>query len=218
MAVREFTDGQRREWRVWDVSPEELNPRTKDEDYLASLYFTGWLVFETKSGTEKRRLYPIPTRWSELPDVELEVLLQKAEIVPPRKLQSEKRATGEAAATAMEAAKRFSEKAVEAPEQVKDVPVEETPDVTDLAVVRTFRYPGGRMWEVRVAQQSESGRPVLRFKSGARYLDLRDWPKDWSDYHDQDLVELLRRAAPRVKTEGPAEDIPSRRWDDPAKP
>lgn len=217
MAVREFTDGTGREWRVWDVNPDALNPRTKDEDYLASLYFTGWLVFETSAGTEKRRLYPIPQRWNELPEAELEVLLQKSEVVPPRKLRTEKAATGDAALKAMDAAIQFSEKAVDAPEEVKDVPLKETPDVTDLAVVRTFRYPGGRMWEVCVLQHAQDGgRSVLRFKSGPRYLDLRDWPKDWSDYPDEELVSLLRRAAPRVKTDMPNPDTPLRRWDDPA--
>ena len=53
MAVREFTDSKGREWRAWDVTPDDLNARTKDEDYLAKLYYTGWIVFETKSGDEK---------------------------------------------------------------------------------------------------------------------------------------------------------------------
>jgi hypothetical protein len=143
MPTREFKDGRGREWRVWDVKPDDLNPRTKDEDYLAQLYYTGWMVFETKTGDDKRRLYPIPSGWHELPEAELEVLLNKAEVVPPRKLRSEKRATGDAAIKAMDAAAEFAEKAVEAPEQVRDVPREETPDVTDLSVLRTFRYPGG---------------------------------------------------------------------------
>ena len=96
MAVREFTDSLGREWRAWDVTPDDLSPRTKDEDYLAQLYHTGWIVFETKSGDDKRRLYPIPKGWSELPDAELTVLLQKAEVVPQRKLRGEKGARGRA--------------------------------------------------------------------------------------------------------------------------
>ena len=91
MAVREFTDNRGREWRAWDVAPESLDARIKDEDYLASLYYTGWVAFETKTGSEKRRLFPIPQGWSELPDRELEALLDKAEIVQPRKLDSERR-------------------------------------------------------------------------------------------------------------------------------
>src|SRR5438309_8510173 len=104
MPAREFKDGLGREWRVWDVRPDDLNPRTQDESYLAQLYYTGWMVFECKAGDDKRRLYPIPKGWEELPDQELEVLLQKAEIVPPRKLQSEKRAMGDDAVKAMDAA------------------------------------------------------------------------------------------------------------------
>ena len=85
MSVREFSDSRGRGWRAWDVRPDEINTRTKDEDYLASLYFTGWVAFEMREGTEKRRLHPIPTGWSELPDKELEILLEKADVVPQRK-------------------------------------------------------------------------------------------------------------------------------------
>jgi hypothetical protein len=85
MSVREFSDSNGKEWRAWDVRPDELDARTKDEDYLASLYYTGWVTFETKSGGEKRRLFPIPAGWSELPDRELERLLEKADVVPQRK-------------------------------------------------------------------------------------------------------------------------------------
>lgn len=214
MAVREFKDVKGREWRAWDVTPDDLNARTKDEDYLAQLYYTGWIVFETKKASEKRRLYPIPKGWSELPDPELEVLLSKAEIVPPRKLHSERHSTGEAAAREVERAAEFAEDAVDAPERVRRVPSEETPDVTDLSVVRTFRYPTGRIWAVGIASAPESGAPVLRFTAGARQIDLVDWPKDWADYPDEGLVDLLRGAIPRVTT--PSSDAPHRRWDDSA--
>jgi len=91
MAVREFTDSKGREWRAWEVAPDDLNARIKDEDYLAALNYTGWIVFETKTESEKRRLYPIPKGWDELPDRELEALLDKAESVPPRRLHNERR-------------------------------------------------------------------------------------------------------------------------------
>jgi hypothetical protein len=216
MAVREFRDSGNRTWRAWDVAPDELNARTKDEDYLASLYFTGWIVFEATDGAEKRRLYPIPRGWSELPDPELEVLLHKAEVVPPRKLRTE-RLRGDAAVKEMQRSADFAERAVDAPEEVRDYPKHETPDVTDLRVMRTFRYPGGRMWAVGVTEDADSGGvPVLRFSAGARHADLREWPKDWADYPDEELASLLRRAWPRDPSATPAPGSPRRRYSDPS--
>jgi hypothetical protein len=215
MPVREFSDGSGKQWRAWDVEPEELNPRTRDEDYLAQLYFTGWIVFETIAGDEKRRLYPIPHDWHELPDPELVVLLAKAEVVPPRKLRSEKQSTGPAAAEAMERAAAISEQVVDDPESAKETVTEETPDVTDISAVRSFRYPGGRIWAVCVVQHPEDGgAAVLRFTAGTREIDLREWPKDWVDYADVGLVQLLRDASPRT-SQGLGPDTPRRRWNDP---
>jgi hypothetical protein len=217
MAVREFTDSAGRSWRAWDVTPDELSPRTKDEDYLAQLYHTGWIVFETRAGDDKRRLYPVPKGWAELPDAELAVLLEKAEVVPQRKLRTEKDARGQAAAAEMQRASDFSQQAVEEPERARQRSRDETPDVTDLRVWRTFRYPGGRIWVVSV-QQDERSAPVLRFTAGAREIDLRDWPKDWVDHTDEQLVQLLRRAAPRGSGSEPPPNGPRRRWDDHPNP
>jgi len=214
MAVREFTDGSGREWRAWDVAPDQLNPRTKDEDYLAQLYHTGWIVFETRSGDDKRRLYPIPKSWDELPDAELMVLLEKAERVPQRKLRAEKDARGQAAVDAQQRAADFTQKAIDDPERARQLARDETPDVTDLAVWRTFRYPGGRIWVVTVVQDHGAPTSVLRFTAGGRDIDLSDWPKDWADYSDDQLVELLRHAAPREKKSAPLPNGPRRRWDD----
>src|ERR671937_397484 len=127
MAVREFTDSKGRHWRVWEVTPEAINPRTKEEDYLAALYYTGWIVFETREEDDKRRLYPVPKGWNELPEAELEVLLQKAERVPQRKLRSDKEASGEDAAAAMQRAHQFAETAADDPESAQDLAREETP-------------------------------------------------------------------------------------------
>ena len=214
MAVREFRDSTGRDWRAWDIAPDELSPRTKDEDYLAELYHTGWIVFETVAGDDKRRLYPVPKGWSQLPAAELEVLLQKAEIVPPRKLRTEKRAFGDAAAQEVQRAVDFIERAVSSPESAHEMARDETPDVTDLGVVRSFRYPGGRIWAVCVVQNIGGSPAVLRFTAGARFIDLIEWPKDWADYQDDDLVELLRRAAPRERRGTPPSGIGPRRWDD----
>ena len=89
VSVREFKDSQGRDWRAWDVDPDELNAAIKNEDFLAALNYTGWIAFETRNQREKRRLYPIPKGWNELPDPELEALLDRAEPVPDRKLRDE---------------------------------------------------------------------------------------------------------------------------------
>ena len=215
VAVRDLTDGKGQTWRVWDVTPEELNPRTQDETFLAQLYYTGWLVFEKSTGEEKRRLYPIPRGWEALPDLELEVLLQKSEVVPPRKLKAEREATGAAAAAEVKRAVEQLEQMVDEPEASREVAREETPDVTDLRVVRSFRYPGGRIWVASVAPNREPGQPpLLRFSAGARQIDLAEWPKDWVDYPVEELVKLLRLAAPRSYATEPPPDSPRRRWDD----
>ena len=215
MPVREFTDSRGIEWRAWEVTPESISPRTKEEDYLASLYYTGWIVFENKAEDDKRRLYPVPKGWLELPDPELEVLLSKAEVVPQRKLRADREATGEAAAEAMKRASDFAERIIDSPKRARDVPREETPDVTDLGVMRSFRYPGGRIWAVCIQRPDSDGTPVLRFSAGSRNIDLPNWPKDWADLPDERLVELLRQAAPRIQGPPPHPDIPRRRYDDP---
>lgn len=213
MPVREFTDSAGRQWRAWDVQPDDLNPRTKDEEYLAQLYHTGWIVFETNDGDDKRRLYPIPKGWNDLAEAELAVLLQKAEVVPRRKLRGEKDTHGHAAAEEVQRASEFSEKAVDEPESARQMARDETPDVTDLNVLRTFRYPGGRIWVACVMHDPGAAAPVLRFTAGSRSIDMKDWPKDWADYANEQLVGLLRRAAPRTSTTG-AHEGPRRRWDD----
>lgn len=89
MAVREFTDGDGVRWKAWDVSPDDFSTRVKDEAFLAQLYHTGWIAFESKAGKDKRRLYPIPKGWSELSDQELEILLSRAEAVRSRDASSD---------------------------------------------------------------------------------------------------------------------------------
>ena len=88
------------------------------------------------------------------------------------------------------------------------------PDVTDLGVLRSFRYPGGRFWAVCVLHQGGDRPSVLRFTAGARNIDLEDWPKDWADLPDEGLVDLLRRAAPRLASSPPDPRMPRRRYDD----
>lgn len=185
MAVREFRDISGRRWRAWEVKPEDIHPATKSEDYLADCYVTGWIVFETVSGDEKRRLCPWPINWTQESEAGLRRLLKQAELVPPHKSRGDQPAP----------------------------PGEDKPDVTDLGVVRTFRYPGGRVWTVCVVTEID-GSAVLRFSSGVRSIDLSGWPKAWADEPDENLAVMLRRAAPRAPTTNFDRNTPRRRWND----
>jgi hypothetical protein len=70
--------------------------------------------------------------------------------------------------------------------------------MADIAVVRSFRYPGGGVWTTAVtAHPRTPGARVLRFSGGGRVIDVEDWPSDWADRSDEQLVLLLREAAPR---------------------
>jgi hypothetical protein len=189
MAVRDFTDAKGRSWRAWDIKPETIHPVTRAEDYLAD-YLTGWIVFETEAGDEKRRLCPWPADWTERSEEQLRELLEMAELVPlyrPGASSSDGQQTSESLLRSREA-----------------------------NVLRTFRYPGGRFWSVcLVLFPDEGGPPVLRFSAGARFIDLKSWPKDWATMSDSALVDVLRRAAPRSPSETSADPgKPRRRWDD----
>jgi len=191
MGVLEFKDAKGKEWRAWEIRPEAIHPLTRAEDYLSDCYVIGWLVFETVRGDEKRRLCPYPTAWATARPEQLRELLAKAEKVPPRKLAAEHQVvTG-------------------APPAIQVPPAEDKFDITDLHVIRTFKYPGGRIWTVGVVDRPEDGGPsALRFTAGTRYLDMRPWPKDWADAPDPNLIEMLRNVAPRNAT---SPDSPRRR-------
>jgi hypothetical protein len=202
MAVREFADAEGRIWRVWCILPESIHPVTRAEDYLADCYQLGWLVFETTTGDEKRRLCPFPQNWESADDATLTALLGQSERVRQR------RASGET--TIERAASRARPPAIEV-----DDARDERVDLTDLTVVRTFRYPGGRIWSAAIAPHSDVAvGPVLRFTAGARSIDLERYPRDWPDLPDERLIELLRHAAPRsIRAFTP--ETPRRRYDDP---
>jgi hypothetical protein len=200
MAVREFEDVDGRQWRAWEIRPEAIHPVTRAEDYLSDCFTVGWLVFETQAGDDKRRLCPYPKAWDAASDEQLRALLAKADKVPRRKLDAERQVVGDRSGRTMPV----------------DVPADEdVPDVTDLHVIRSFKYPGGRLWSVCVIDHPEDGGPpALRFAAGARYLDLRPWPRDWADAPDDRLVELIRAAAPRPPSPPPPGGS-RRRYNDP---
>jgi hypothetical protein len=203
MAVREIRDHTGTTWRVWCITPEAIHPVTRAEDYLADCYQLGWLVFETTTGDQKRRLCPFPKDWFETPDEGLLALLQQAETVNARK-----RSSGPVPEVDVTPRER-------APDRPHELEVEPNADLTDLTVIRTFRYPGGRLWTVAVMPNDEGANAsVLRFTAGARSIELRNWPRDWPDLPDDRLVDLLRHAAERP-TMRYTPETPRRRYNDP---
>src|SRR3712207_2199620 len=86
---RLFDDKQGVRWDVWAVYPEG---RPSQLAALPGTFQSGWLVFE--SGTEKRRLSPIPGNWQTLPPSELERLCERAETAM-RRAPSKGRRPGE---------------------------------------------------------------------------------------------------------------------------
>jgi hypothetical protein len=202
MAVREFLDEYGKEWRVWCILPEAIHPVTRAEDYLADCFQLGWLVFETTTGNEKRRHCPFPRDWETVDESALRALLAEAEPVRSRRPSGETMTDREilrSKAPAIEVDDRTEEKA----------------DLTDLTVVRTFRYPAGRVWSAAIAPHSDIAvGPVLRFTAGARSIDLPEFPREWPDLPDDQLVDLLRHASPRPIAKYTPE-TPRRRYNDP---
>jgi hypothetical protein len=195
VALREFTDDDDRHWRAWAITPEAIQPVTRGEDYLADCFVTGWIVFETADGLEKRRLCPWPMRWATMSDDELRALLGKAEVIASMDLKA-----------------RHTSSAVR-PDDEGDGWTDGG-GISDSPIVRTFGYPGGRFWSVWVVMHpDDGGPPVLRFQAGARWIDLRRWPTNWSEQPDEALVQLLRAGAPRPPAAS-REDPRQRRWDD----
>src|SRR6476659_3390490 len=86
LAIREYTDSRRVEWSVWDVTPAQMHPLTRDEVFLGEMH-DGWLVFESKR--EKRRLNaPYPHDWVDFDIHQLEELCAKASPVLRRRQKS----------------------------------------------------------------------------------------------------------------------------------
>ena len=185
MALREFNDDAGREWRVWDVRTENIHPATLAEDYMRD-YIDGWLAFEAIDGEAKCRLSPIPMKWESAGREQLITWLRRAEPVRGDRTSGPHGTvspTPQATARVSSGTERSRGSA------------------------RTFRFPTGRFWSV--AEWTTSGdtggasqeQTVLRFTSGRRSLDLREWPDDWAAMSDDQLVALLAKGFPRPTQE-----------------
>ena len=204
MAVREFTARDGRAWRVWDVTAASLEPLTRAEDYLADCYRDGWVVFETLDGSEKRRLCPPPYAWDQRTDSDLEALLMRADTLRPKK-QIRVRDDQLLPADLPPSVSRAVADAMP-----RDI--EGNLDMRYLGVTRSFDYPGGETWRVAIIDVDPDEPLVLRFSSATHTIDLTDWPADWIDLTDEQLVALLRDAGSAHDRRG--RNTPSRRHDD----
>jgi len=88
---RTFEDAQRVRWTIFAVRPSK---QTSDRARLPGPFQTGWLSFD--SGSETRRLSPIPDGWHLLSDEELRKLCQRAETAQRRSSKETKRPDGRA--------------------------------------------------------------------------------------------------------------------------
>lgn len=186
MPVREFTDSEGAEWRVWDVTADQLHPVTRMEDLMDLA--GGWLAFE--SGTEKRRLPPpYPADWATLPLPELEALCRKA----PPVVRRAHRTSGE-------------QRAIEVTAQV-----DEERRSSDE---RRFFSPRGREWTVRLHECfDKAGNPtrVLRFTAEDIVVELDQWSERWRHFTAEDYAMMLLDANPPRRT---GENGPQRRRSD----
>jgi hypothetical protein len=187
MAVREFTDSDGVDWRVWAVTPAHLHPVTRGEDYMADLQ-DGWLVFESRG--EKRRLEaPYPADWEKYGIPQLEALCRRASPVVWRRTNTDVRA-----ATS---------------EQI------ERGVVDGAQARRTFTTPRGREWTVRVHEcldRDGAHQKVLRFTSGDVVMELPEWPEDWRSASVAQFAMMLLDANPPRRL--PSGSGPQRRRDD----
>jgi len=209
VAVREFSDTSGTSWRAWNITPEASPPTRAARTAYTDLHDTGWIVFETPDGREKRRLCPYPDQWATMSDAELLQLLVQASTVRRSRL-----APGHGTPDAASQAGGLSQADPNASGADDRSALGSGGSATTAAAVtvdfraaRSFRYPGGRLWTVRVARVGDEGAQVLRFTAGVRTLDLTDWPRGWATFETDELVELLRSVA-RAAPQAPAECLP----------
>ncbi|MDQ3950468.1 MAG: hypothetical protein M3282_08975 [Gemmatimonadota bacterium] len=77
---RVFADARGVRWDAFAVRPEAL---LAEFPQLRGPFSHGWLSFD--SGTEKRRLSPIPEDWQRMSDEQLAQLLERAEVASRRR-------------------------------------------------------------------------------------------------------------------------------------
>jgi len=94
--MRQFRDAAGVQWTVYQT---ERNASAERRDHLLPAeYRHGWLVFE--SATEKRRLAPVPPRWSDLSDEALVTLCESAVLQTRRAKNTDDRTAKEGAEVA----------------------------------------------------------------------------------------------------------------------
>ena len=82
-AIREFTDRDDKQWRVWAVIP--AFSRTSKRESTLGEFEDGWLAFETLDGTGRKRLPHYPANWRTMSDANLQELLGLAVEAPTRR-------------------------------------------------------------------------------------------------------------------------------------
>lgn len=84
--MRILTDSTGTQWTVFEVKRQSSS---KDRwTYLPEEFGDGWLCFE--SDVSKRRLTPVPPRWREYGDDQLERMLEQAQPVTRRPTKEER--------------------------------------------------------------------------------------------------------------------------------
>jgi hypothetical protein len=79
---RTFTDARGIWWDVFAVYPE-IRVSSSSRSQLPGTFQQGWLCFD--SGTEKRRLSPIPDDWRTVSEHDLEEMAKRAEVALRRR-------------------------------------------------------------------------------------------------------------------------------------
>lgn len=88
--MRTITDSTGVTWTIFEVKRQGVGDRWS---YLPEEFGDGWLCFESKFS--KRRLTPVPPRWRDAGDDELESLLADAQAVIRPRFSGEERPTAD---------------------------------------------------------------------------------------------------------------------------